>query len=113
MHACAYLFLCRLSGLACRRERVARVGGGGGGEDGDPDADGGASEVRVEVGDEGEVDGGGVVGRLELAGSVEVAEGMAGDVGRADERAFCLVGGGAEGAGAVGELVCGETGCKL
>lgn len=83
---CAYLFLCFCS-LDRRRECVARVGGRGGWEDGDPDANGGASEVRVEVGDEGKVDCRGVVWCLELAARVEVAEGGACD-GGADEGSF-------------------------
>lgn len=108
---CAYLFI-RFSSFDRGRKREGGVRGGGGGEDGDPDVDGGDAEVRVEVGDECKVNGGGVVGCLERAAGVEVAEGAAGDR-RADERALGVLDGGAEGTGAVCELVGGEAGLQL
>lgn len=57
----------------CRRGSVI-------GQDGHAHHEGaaGGGVVRVEVGQVGEVDGGGVVDRLESAGGVEVADGLGG-----------------------------------
>jgi hypothetical protein len=72
----------------------------------------GLDVVWVEVGEEGEVDGGGVVDGLQGAGSVEVTDSVGCGLGLGLGRAFRLLDGSAEGARA-GDLVCGKTGDEL